>query len=230
MLLWVHNSNYRIVGFTSQPSVAELATLGVPVVADLGSGLLDATCPWLSGPPPSWLAGEPALRQTLEAGAALVTASGDKLLGGPQAGIHRWAGRPGRGVRPPSARPGSASGRPGARRAVRGPALLPAQGRDRAGAVLADGDDDDRGARESSRGMGVGEVVRTVAVAGGGSVPGQEIPSAGVAVDGDVTESLRRHVPPVIARVDGGRTICDLRTVDPADDAIVKDSLTAAGC
>ncbi len=59
----------------------------MPVVADIGSGLIDATCPWLPGPPPAWLAGEPAARQTLADGAALVTFSGDKLLGGPQAGI-----------------------------------------------------------------------------------------------------------------------------------------------
>ena len=57
------------------------------MVADIGSGLLDAACPWLPGGPPAWLAGEPAARQTLAAGAALVTFSGDKLLGGPQAGI-----------------------------------------------------------------------------------------------------------------------------------------------
>ena len=56
-------------------------------MVDIGSGLLDAACPWLRGGPPPWLAGEPAARQTLRAGAGLVTFSGDKLLGGPQAGI-----------------------------------------------------------------------------------------------------------------------------------------------
>src|SRR6185436_17610899 len=59
----------------------------VPVVVDIGSGLIDADVPWLKGAPPAWLAGEPAAVQTLAAGAALVTFSGDKLLGGPQAGI-----------------------------------------------------------------------------------------------------------------------------------------------
>src|SRR5947199_1528474 len=87
LVLKVHQSNYRIVGFTAAVAVPELATLGPPVVVDLGSGLLDAATPWLAGGPPAWLAGEPAVRQTLEAGAALVTFSGDKLLGGPQAGI-----------------------------------------------------------------------------------------------------------------------------------------------
>ncbi|MFN2521549.1 MAG: L-seryl-tRNA(Sec) selenium transferase, partial [Candidatus Limnocylindria bacterium] len=53
----------------------------------IGSGLLDASTPWLAGGPPTWLAGEPAAVQTLAAGAGLVSFSGDKLLGGPQAGI-----------------------------------------------------------------------------------------------------------------------------------------------
>jgi L-seryl-tRNA(Ser) seleniumtransferase len=87
MLLKVHPSNYRVEGFVEETSVAELATLGVPVVADIGSGLVDATCPWLKGAPPAWLAGEPAAVQSLADGADLITFSADKLLGGPQAGI-----------------------------------------------------------------------------------------------------------------------------------------------
>src|SRR5204862_7837891 len=84
VVLKVHPSNFRVTGFTAAAEVRELAALGPPVVYDLGSGLLDAACPWLPGGPPAWLAGEPAARQTLAAGAALVTFSGDKLLGGPQ--------------------------------------------------------------------------------------------------------------------------------------------------
>ncbi len=87
LVLKVHPSNYRVEGFVEETSVRELATLDVPVVADIGSGLIDANCPWLPGAPPAWLAGEPAALQTLADGAALVTFSGDKLLGGPQAGI-----------------------------------------------------------------------------------------------------------------------------------------------
>src|SRR5690606_37574439 len=87
LTLKVHPSNYRVEGFVEETSVRELATLDVPVVADIGSGLLDATVPWLHGPPPAWLGGEPAAVQTLADGAALVTFSGDKLLGGPQAGV-----------------------------------------------------------------------------------------------------------------------------------------------
>ncbi|MFZ9581202.1 MAG: L-seryl-tRNA(Sec) selenium transferase, partial [Ilumatobacteraceae bacterium] len=87
MVLKVHPSNYRVEGFVEETSVHELSSLGVPVVADIGSGLLDSACPWLPDGPPSWLNGEPAARQSLAAGADLVTFSGDKLMGGPQSGI-----------------------------------------------------------------------------------------------------------------------------------------------
>ena len=87
VVVQVHQSNFRVVGYTEAPRTAELADLGPHLVADIGSGLLDSRCGWLAGGPPPWLDREPAARQTLEAGAALVTFSGDKLLGGPQAGI-----------------------------------------------------------------------------------------------------------------------------------------------
>ena len=115
LVMKVHQSNYRITGFTEQADVAELAGLGVPVVADIGSGLLDAACGWLPSRP-DWLGDEPAARQTLEAGADVVVFSGDKLFGGPQAGL--IAGRPdlGRRLRPPPAGPRPAAREPGARR------------------------------------------------------------------------------------------------------------------
>ncbi|MEO6712150.1 MAG: L-seryl-tRNA(Sec) selenium transferase [Mycobacteriales bacterium] len=74
----VHPSNFQIVGYTSAVSVRELATLAVPVIVDIGSGLLA---------PDPLLPDEPDATSSLHAGAALVTASGDKLLGGPQAGL-----------------------------------------------------------------------------------------------------------------------------------------------
>ena len=77
-VLKVHTSNFRVEGFTDAVPVRELATLGVPVVADIGSGLLS---------PHQLLPDEPDAASTLRAGATLVTASGDKLLGGPQAGL-----------------------------------------------------------------------------------------------------------------------------------------------
>ena len=86
LLLKVHASNYRMVGFTEATPVAELASVGPPVMVDAGSGLVDEQTPWLGSRPP-WLHDEPGIRQTLADGAALVTFSGDKLLGGPQAGV-----------------------------------------------------------------------------------------------------------------------------------------------
>ncbi|MEO5678103.1 MAG: L-seryl-tRNA(Sec) selenium transferase [Acidimicrobiales bacterium] len=228
VVLHVHASNYRIVGFTEQPTIAGLAALGRPVVADIGSGLLDAACPWLPGSPPPWLAGEPAVRQSLEEGAALVTFSGDKLLGGPQAGV--IAGR--RDLVEACARhPLARALRPGGLvLQALSEVLLAHLRRDVATTVpfwrmaltpVAD-------LRARACALGVGEVVDTVAVPGGGSVPGQEIPSAGVAVGGDVSAALRRHSPPVMARVELGRTTCDLRTVDPADDELLKAALRAS--
>ena len=87
LLLKVHPSNYKISGFTEEVSIAALSDLEIPVVADLGSGFIDEGCHWLRDGKPSWLRDEPAVKQTLEAGAALVTFSGDKLFGGPQAGV-----------------------------------------------------------------------------------------------------------------------------------------------
>jgi L-seryl-tRNA(Ser) seleniumtransferase len=90
-VLKIHPSNYRVEGFVSEVTVSDLAALaeerGVPLIHDLGSGLLDAEVPWLGSRPPEWLQGEPGARQSIEAGAGLVTFSGDKLIGGPQAGI-----------------------------------------------------------------------------------------------------------------------------------------------
>jgi L-seryl-tRNA(Ser) seleniumtransferase len=224
LLLKVHQSNYRIVGFTESTSVAQLVSVGPPVVVDLGSGLLDAACPWLADGPPAWLDGEPAARQTLATGAALVTFSGDKLLGGPQAGI--IAGRSDL-VAGCAAHPLARALRPGGMvlAALQDLALTYLR---RAGDAIpfwrmATVPADDL--RHRAEALGVGEVVACASVPGGGTLPGVEIPSAGVALDGDHTGPLRAHDPPVVARVHEGATICDLRTVDPGDDGVVADAL-----
>ncbi|MCU1448206.1 MAG: L-seryl-tRNA(Sec) selenium transferase, partial [Acidimicrobiales bacterium] len=80
--------------------------------------------------------------------------------------------------------------------------------------------------RRRADGLGVGRTVDTVAVAGAGSLPGLDIPSAGVTVEGDITACLRAHELPVIARTRDGHTLLDLRTVDPADDAVVAEALS----
>jgi L-seryl-tRNA(Ser) seleniumtransferase len=226
LLLKVHQSNYRMVGFTEDVGVAALAALGPPVVADIGSGLLDASTPWLAGGPPAWLAGEPAARQTLAAGAGLVTFSGDKLMGGPQAGI--IAGR---------ADLVALCARHPLNRALRPGGLVLAALQETVLAYLRrDGDAIPfwrlaaapvDGLRARAEALGVGKVVDTVAVAGGGSVPGQDVPSAGVALDGDHVAALRRLDPPIVARVHEGMTICDLRTVDPLDDPLIAAALSS---
>lgn len=231
LLLKVHQSNYRMVGFTEAVGVRDLARLGPPVLYDIGSGLLDATTPWLPGGPPAWLAGEPAARQALEDGAALVTFSGDKLLGGPQAGI--LAGR---------RELVEACGRHPLYRALRPGRLvlsalqetLLAYLRRDAAAVrfwrMAQLSEEElrRRALAVAREAGVGEVVACRSVVGGGSAPGAEIPSAGVAVDGDRRAALRAAPVPVIARMDGPRTLADLRTVRPEEDAVLAEALRLA--
>ena len=239
LILKVHPSNYRVEGFVEGTSVAEVATLdaAVPVVADIGSGLLDAACPWLADGPPAWLEGEPGARQTLAAGAALVTFSGDKLLGGPQAGV--IAGRADL-VAACSAHPLARALRPGA--LVLGAlqdVLLSYLRRDagttvpfwrmaglpgdvleaRAGAVVTA-----LGGRAAELGA---HSTPVESLPGAGSLPGTVIPSFGIALDGDRTAGLRAADPPVVARVREGRTYLDLRTVDPADDAALTEALAA---
>lgn len=227
VVLKVHPSNYRITGFTDSVEVAALAAMAgdIPIVADLGSGLLDANCPWLDTGPPPWLAGEPGARQTLESGASVVTFSGDKLLGGPQAGI--IAGR---------ADVVAACARHPLARALRPGGLVLTALQEVALAYLrrdvtmtiplwrmlsAPLDD----LRRRAAALGVGAVVDCASVTGGGTLPGVEVPSAGVAVAGDHVGALRACEPAVIARVAGGHTICDLRTVAPEDDPILSRAL-----
>ena len=227
LLLAVHQSNYRITGFTEAVTIDELASIGPPVVADIGSGLLDASCPWLDGPPPAWLDGEPAAAQTLKAGADLVAFSGDKLLGGPQAGI--IAGRADLVAR--------CAGHPLARAVRTGDLVLQALQETALAYLRRDGEAIPfwrmaslpvEGLRTRARSLGVGEVVDTMAVPGGGTLPGVEIPSAGVRLDGDCTEPLRASDPPIVARVADDATYLDLRTVDPSDDAAVALAVKAA--
>ncbi len=236
LVLKVHQSNYRIVGFTEAVGIDELGDLGVPVVADIGSGLLDAACPWLPAGPPAWLHGEPAARQTLAAGADLVTFSGDKLLGGPQAGI--IAGRADL-VTTCAAHPLARALRPGGLvlAALQETALaylrrdgdaiafwrlatLPVEGlRARADALVAELE------RRGAPGATADDLE---AVPGGGTLPGVTIASAGLTLDGDHAAVLRAGARPVIARVAEGRTHLDLRTVDADDDPVVADAVAGA--
>lgn len=233
LVLKVHASNYRMVGFVASVGVAELSTLGLPVVVDAGSGLLDETTPWL-GHRPSWLRDELGVRQCVDGGAALVTFSGDKLLGGPQAGVivgrrelvERCKAHPlARAVRADKLTlagmqqvafaylDGTAASLPLWRLAA-----APLDGlRARAEAIAA-------------RVPGA-KAVDTEAVAGGGSLPGLTIPSCGVAVEtalppATIASALRRAR--VVARIEDDRVVCDLRSVEPADDGRIAEALRDA--
>ena len=232
LALKVHQSNYRIVGFTEHVTVAEMASLDVPVVADIGSGLVDAACPWLAHGPPAWLAGEPAARQSLADGAALVTFSGDKLFGGPQAGI--IAGRADL-VQQCARHPLARALRPGSLVLSALQQVTLAYLRRDGEAIefwrmasLATADLEDR-AQSAVAESGVGDVARMASVPGGGTLPGTEIDSCGVVLDGDRTGSLRAGSPPIIARVSDNLTWLDLRTVAPGDDHHVIAALKALG-
>jgi L-seryl-tRNA(Ser) seleniumtransferase len=223
LLLKVHASNYRMVGFVETTPVRELAALGVPVVVDAGSGLLDERTPWLPARP-AWLHDEPGVRQCLESGAALVTFSGDKLLGGPQAGVIV-------GQRPlieqlqrhPLARAVRADKMTLA--ALQSVALAYLDGRAAASLPLwrmATMPLDELRARAEALAGRVpsAKVVDTQAVAGGGSLPGLTIPSCGIAIESDDAGALaaRLRAARIVVRVDDNAVVCDLRSVDPADD------------
>ncbi|HEY8043857.1 MAG TPA: L-seryl-tRNA(Sec) selenium transferase [Streptosporangiaceae bacterium] len=226
-ILKVHPSNFRILGFTSAAAIADLAAMAaaaprgpVPVVADIGSGLLA---------PEPVLPDEPDAASTLASGAALVTASGDKLLGGPQAGL--LLGRAGLVAalrRHPLARALRVDKLTLAalEATLRGPATPTATAlhepverlRDRAGRLAADL------ARAGLDARAAG----SDAVVGGGGAPGVRLPSAAVSLPATLAAALRRKTPPVAGRVEDGRLLLDLRTVDPADDAALRAAVLAA--
>ncbi len=227
LLLKVHPSNYRISGFTEETPVKSLATLGVPVVVDLGSGLIDEACFWLREGRPPWLGEEPAVKQTLEAGADLVTFSCDKLFGGPQSGV--IAGRSDL-VEACVNHPLMRAFRPGA-------LVLNALQQTALAYLRSDGDAVPfwRMAQtpvsellSRAEALSVGRTVHTMAITGGGSLPGEQIPSAGVEIGGDISRLLRDADTPVIARVRDNATIIDLRTVDPSDDSLVADAIASS--
>jgi L-seryl-tRNA(Ser) seleniumtransferase len=240
MVMKVHPSNYRVEGFIEETSIAELATLGVPVMADIGSGLLDANVPWLKGPAPAWLAGEPAAVQAIAAGADIITFSGDKLLGGPQAGI--IAGRSElveRCKRHPLAR----ALRPGGLvlRALQDTALTYLDKRaatdipfwrmvDRPLTDLQQFAEriERRLVEEFAVDPRALSVEATDALPGAGSAPGVTMPSRALVVTGDHLRALRDAPMPIIARTREGRTVLDLRAVEPDQERAVVAGLAAA--
>jgi L-seryl-tRNA(Ser) seleniumtransferase len=230
-VLKVHTSNYRVVGFTKAAEVPELSGLGVPVVADIGSGLLDAQARWLPRPLPDWLREEPGARQTLAAGASLVVFSGDKLLGGPQAGIVVGDGDL---VRRCARHPLARALRPGK---LVLDTLMQTLDAYRDGDLrriplwrmaLTDVDELARRAAVIAEGADVARVTAMDSVIGGGSVPGGTIPSVGLTLDdprGERAAALRHRALPIVGRLAQGRLWLDLRTVDERDDREVRRAL-----
>jgi L-seryl-tRNA(Ser) seleniumtransferase len=221
-VLKVHPSNFVVQGFTGSVPVAELATLGPPVVADIGSGLLRRH---------PLLPDEPDATSALAAGAALVTASGDKLLGGPQAGLllgdRDLIGKLRRhplaralrvdkltlaaleatltGPQPPVA---ASIARPEAELRARAETLA-----------------------KSLRDNGIdAHAVESEGCVGGGGAPGVVLPGWAVALDPDLAGPLRQGDPAVVGRVERGRLLLDLRCVPDADDATVVEAVRAAAC
>jgi L-seryl-tRNA(Ser) seleniumtransferase len=210
VLLRVHQSNFRVVGFTEQPSLQELADIArrheLPLVDDLGSGaLMD-------------IGDEPTARASLAAGADLVSFSGDKLLGGPQAGI--VVGRADlveklrrhplqRALRADKLTLAALEGT--LTLAQDAPNEIPVLRmlREPVETVRA------RAGRLAAR-IG-GEVEETVARAGGGALPLTELPSYACAIEEALAGKLRSGEPPVIAVVRDGRTLLDCRTLTDAE-------------
>jgi len=239
LLLKVHPSNYRVMGFAEDTPVRELAAAAtkweVPFVYDIGSGLLDETSPWLRGGPPAWVAGEPGVRQTLEAGADLVTFSGDKLLGGPQAGI--LAGSDELITRLRKSPIARAQRIDAATLAALTVTLeMYADGRGAEIPFWAMVSRSDQALRDRlvslAEGAGVDPLIRdSDALAGAGSVPGMTMPSPVLVVSelaaDDLWRGLLRAKPAVVARREAGELLLDLRTVEPSDDqhiaAVLRD-------
>jgi L-seryl-tRNA(Ser) seleniumtransferase len=239
LVLKVHPSNYRIEGFAEEVGYGALAEIaaeaGVPFAADVGSGLLDARAPWLAGPPPVWLGGEPAVRQTLALGADLVMFSGDKLLGGPQAGIViGGAAHIDALARHPVAR---AVRIDGPRLAALG-ATLEAYAAGRAGelpfwqAASLGAEELESRSRAVITAAGLAATIVTDrSLPGAGSVPGHGIPGPVILIPGTGEQAWRRllrNEPPVVARRDDRGLMIDLRSVAPADDETVAAALEAA--
>jgi L-seryl-tRNA(Ser) seleniumtransferase len=229
-VLWVHPSNFALVGFTESVGVQDLSSLGLPVIADVGSGALTS------------VGEEPRVQAILRDGADLAIFSGDKLLGGPQAGIAVGTSRWVSGMRRhPLARAlradklclaaleatlnsylhGAAEQDLPTLRMIRAPV---SEMEERANNLAED-------LRRNAPGLEV-DVTPSVARSGGGTLPTYEIPSFAVRLGGTdpeaLAEDLRSSDPAVVGRVREGRLWLDVRTLLPGDEEAVIGALRDA--
>lgn len=236
LILRVHASNFRVVGFVHETRLGELVGLAssreLRVVDDLGSGSLVPTERF-------GLAHEPMVQESVAAGADLVCFSGDKLLGGPQAGIA--VGKPDaigrlrqhplmRALRPDKAT--IAGLHATLLHYVRGEAEREVPVWRMIAAPLKEIEQRARQIAERCHPAAV-EVVASQATTGGGSLPGEVLPSSAVAVQSSVASAkelmarLREWRPPIIARIADDRVLFDLRTVAPSDDLEIAAAIKA---
>ena len=238
VLLRVHPSNFRIEGFTERPTLAEIASLGersrIPVVEDLGSGCLNA----IAG-----IDAEPTVRESIAAGVAVCTFSGDKLLGGPQAGV--IAGRRAELDRIRS-HPLMRALRVDKLAYAALEATLIDHATGRAGenipvVRMIETSLDDLEARAEALGVRLADaqgltvsIAATEATVGGGSTPGVTLRSRALAVEVSgrsataLAALLRTGIPPVIGRIIDDRLLLDLRTVHATEDDDLADAILRA--
>ena len=241
-ILKVHPSNYRVVGFTAEVPARDLARLargrGVPLIHDLGSGLLSADVE------ETWLAGEVPVQVALADGADIVTFSGDKLLGGPQAGL--IVGRRelvSAIAKHPLMRTLRVDKMTLAAIEATATAYLDGSFRDLPLWRLATTPADELEARAAALVEGLSEVrdrgvkleaLPSDAVVGGGSLPGQKLASWAVSIEApgvspdELDSRLRSGSPPVVGRIVDDRMLLDLRAVEPDDDVLIASLLEAA--
>jgi L-seryl-tRNA(Ser) seleniumtransferase len=233
-ILVAHQSNFRIVGYTTEPTIGELADLaharGLPLVVDQGSGALHDLSRW-------GLPHEQTVPELLEAGADIVCFSGDKLLGGPQAGLivgrAEW-------VEPLARHPLYRALRPDKTAILTMEATLQAHHSGHLSNIplyemletpmdALNGRARRLGRRLRARGVPVsGRATR--AALGGGTTPEETMPSYGLGLAGGqgLADRLRAQNPPVVARIEDDQVVLDLRTVFPDQDRSLEEALAAA--
>lgn len=241
LIMRVHTSNYRIVGFTHAPTLRELAELvhreGVLLYEDAGSGaLIDFTTYGITG--------EPVIRESFAAGADVISFSGDKLLGGPQAGL--IAGRS-EIIERLRTHPLYRALRADKLRIAALEATLDAYARDAAASeipthkMIAATLEELRArteafVRRASAQLPTNvriEILESESVIGGGAAPTSRLPTQVISVTdrslnaNQIEEALRRWDPPIISRIEGDRVLLDLRTVSKADELTVQAALAS---